>query len=413
VLHAIAVFRGGFSPSAARAIDATDGTNALVEGLQDKSLLVRLPERPERFRLLEPIRQHALVMLAESGELAAVQRDHFAFFATLAERGDQGLGGPDQAVWLARLTDDHDNLRAALEHGRGRPSGERDRLALALTRFWRVLGHLGEARAWFDETLAVPAPASAQRARAFNAAAGLAWLQGDLGAARTLLESSLTSWRTVGDDAEVQRCLANLGVIASTQSDWAAGTAYLEEGLVVARRLDDDLATGIVLGNLGVLGAHLGDHDVALERLTEAERVLRRLGDEARLANALANLGLLAVNRGRAVEAAGHYAASLRIHGTLRQPQSLAECLEGVGWIAARTGREEQAIRLGGAAAALRRSLGAPHRPWSQRVVDCWLEEARHSAGEAADAAWSEGEALSVAEAIALAAAECELAGQG
>ncbi|HEY7201331.1 MAG TPA: tetratricopeptide repeat protein, partial [Candidatus Dormibacteraeota bacterium] len=402
--------RGGFTLEAARAICGLDRTFALVESLQDKSLLVRMPERRERFRMLEPIRHHALELLSESGQLEAVEGAHLAFFAALAERGDRELTGPAQSEWLRALSDDHDNLRAALERGRSQPPAERLRLALALTRFWRVLGHLREGRAWLDDALAAPAPASSERARALNQAAGLAWMQGDLDQARARLEASLAAWRELGDEAGTQGSLANLGVIASTQADWQSGLAYLEEGLLVARRREDQLAIGVLLGNLGVLGAHLGDHEAALERLIEAERVLSGLGDRARQANALANLGLLAVRRRLTADAAGHYARSLRLHASLREPQSLAECLEGVAWIANRLGRPEPALRLGGAAAAIRQAFGAPHRPWSRRVVDDWLEEARTALGPAADAAWSDGASLTLPEAIAAAAAECEAA---
>jgi hypothetical protein len=42
--------------------------------------------------------------------------------------------------------------------------------------------------------------------------------------------------------------------------------------------------------------------------------------------------------------------------------------------------------------------------------VEEWLETARRTLGDGADTAWSEGEALTVPEAVALAAGECELA---
>jgi hypothetical protein len=42
--------------------------------------------------------------------------------------------------------------------------------------------------------------------------------------------------------------------------------------------------------------------------------------------------------------------------------------------------------------------------------VDEWLDAARDTLGDAAGAAWAQGEALTVPEAMALAASECELA---
>jgi predicted ATPase/DNA-binding CsgD family transcriptional regulator len=406
LLRSLAVCRGSFGAEAAAAIAGGD-LAARLEDLQDKSLLVRLPGRPDRFRLLEPIRHHALERLDESGDREAVERRHLEHFAALAERGGRELNGPEQVAWLERLSEEHDNLRAALAFGRDHAPESSLRLALSLERFWSLRGHLSEGRTWFERALERPGPATAERATALNAAAGLAWLQGDLAYARDRLEASLAIRRELGDERGIQGSLANLGVVASTQGDWPAGAAYLEESLELAQRVADDRATGLVLLNVGVLAAHTGDHDRAHRRLTEAAEVLGRAGDPARLANALANQGMLALFRGQVAVAAGHYAESLRIQRTLREPQGLAECLEGVAWIAASRGRPERAVHLGGAGAALRRQHGVPHRPWSRRVVDEWLEGARARLGAAAEAAWAEGGEAGPAEVIALALQEC------
>jgi non-specific serine/threonine protein kinase len=406
----LSIFSGGCSPEAAASVCALGAEDAdlpaTLEALVVKSLLVRVPGRRERYRLLETVREYALEKLTQSGELEAVRREHRRFFAALADRGSVEMDGPGQPAWVERLAEEHDNLRAALELQRGQDVEERLRLVLALWRYLRVRGHLTEGRAWAESALAESGPPTPARAGALNMAAGMAWLQGDLAQAQERLEASLAIRRELGDEVGIQRSLANLGVIASTRGDWEAAVAWGEESLALARRLGNELSTAILLGNLGLAAAYLGDHELALSRLTDGLAITRRLGDAARVANALANLGMLALFRGEVDEARERYSESVRMLEGLGEPQGLAECLEGFAAIAARRGGWERALRLAGAAAGLREARGAPQRPWSRRVVDEWLDRARSALGEAAEPAWAAGRAMTVGQAIALALEE-------
>src|SRR5436309_1522975 len=74
-------------------------------------------------------------------------------------------------------------------------------MARALVQFWEVRGYLTEGRSYLAEALGregadSPTP---ERAKALNAAAVLAWMQGDSGAARALFEESLAIRRELGD----------------------------------------------------------------------------------------------------------------------------------------------------------------------------------------------------------------------
>ncbi len=93
-------------------LDVLDGLASLL----DKSLL-RQNEGPDdepRFMMLETIREYALERLAESGEEETVRNQHAVYYFTLAHEAEPQLRGAEQVRWLARLTLEHDNLRAAL-----------------------------------------------------------------------------------------------------------------------------------------------------------------------------------------------------------------------------------------------------------------------------------------------------------
>ena len=115
----LAVFAGGCTLEAAEAVCSPDGGPGpdVLEGLAslvDESLLQQGtgPDHQPRFRLLETIREYALERLVGSGELDELYRRHAEHYLALAEVAEPELRGQQQALWLERLSAEHDNLRA-------------------------------------------------------------------------------------------------------------------------------------------------------------------------------------------------------------------------------------------------------------------------------------------------------------
>jgi predicted ATPase len=118
LLARLSVFASGFALEAAEAV----GTGGSIDGydvldllafLVDKSLvLVAEHDGEARYRLLETVRQYGREKLEESGEAEPILQRHAGFYLALAERAD--LMSREQAVWLERLENEHDNFRAAL-----------------------------------------------------------------------------------------------------------------------------------------------------------------------------------------------------------------------------------------------------------------------------------------------------------
>src|SRR5439155_5660285 len=104
------------------AMDALEGLSLLV----DKSLVrPEVGDTPQeggdgepRFGMLETVREYGLERLTASGERQTVQWQHAAYYLALTEQAEPHLKGQGQAVWLARLEREHDNLRAALRWAR-------------------------------------------------------------------------------------------------------------------------------------------------------------------------------------------------------------------------------------------------------------------------------------------------------
>ena len=110
------------------------------------------------YRMLETMRHFALECVAESREEAATRERHLAFFLAFAERAEAPLSGPQQGIWLDRLSIDRDNLLAALawcEHAAN--GAERGlRLTTALERFWLSRGMMAQGHLACVAALALP-----------------------------------------------------------------------------------------------------------------------------------------------------------------------------------------------------------------------------------------------------------------
>jgi predicted ATPase len=131
LIRTLAVFRGGFSTSAAEAVGARP--RDVLSNLVTQSLVeVDHDIDDSRFRLLEPVRQYAW-SLADVREREATQRRHAAWAVSLARHASTQLMF-DEARWTELLELEHANIEAAIEWSLGR-SGDESAL--------RIVGYLG------------------------------------------------------------------------------------------------------------------------------------------------------------------------------------------------------------------------------------------------------------------------------
>ena len=118
----LSVFAGGWSLEAMEAVGGgscveSDKLLDVLERLIDKSLVQYddAPDRPPRYRVLEPLRQFGRDRLRERGELTAASERHVEFFLGLFEQAEQVfVKNGVTLAWLSRLSTEQDNLRVAL-----------------------------------------------------------------------------------------------------------------------------------------------------------------------------------------------------------------------------------------------------------------------------------------------------------
>jgi tetratricopeptide (TPR) repeat protein len=332
-----------------------------------------------------------------------------------------------------------------------RELGEKQGIAEVLARLggYMIIDDHEESRKLLQESLGNYQELGDQQgiASTLSSLGTLAWSQHDYAAARTLYEESRAISRRLGNRLQEQSILEMLGNISLEEGDLAAARSYLEEGLTIARafgqkrslavglyflghiafqqgdhrtarvhweesrRLDreNENRGGAVLGSLAELAAIEGDHEAARALWEQSLAEARELRSPERSAKALRGLAEVARRQRDGGKARSLYAQSLQIERELGNPPGIAECLEGLGRVAGAHGQPERVARLLGAVQALSQAgASRPHRKGQQVRAqdDPTVATARAALGEEAfAAAWAEGRAMTLDQAVAYALA--------
>lgn len=445
----LSVFAGGWTLAAAEAVGTGDGIAReavldLLARLAEQSL-VQVEEQPdggERYRLLETLRQYGREKLVAGGEAGGVHGRHAECYLALAEDAEPHVNGPQQEIWLGRLEAELDNVRAALRWWLEQGNAECGlRMMLALRPFWGRHGFAAEALRWLAALLSLPARVpSALRGQALVSAAIFYSFQGDLDRAGNLGREARETLRTAGDRRGEADSLVWLACFALLQGDYVACVRLGEESLALWHQLGiaggvanallwlgrglthignvvqarpliaEALATSRQAGNpyavamatefLGEAEEAGGEHAAARNRYSEALTLYQELGDQGGIATVSADLGRQALRGDDRHEARRRYRQGLTVAREMGFRTRLCDALEGMAALAAEESQPERALRLAGAATALRGTGVAS--PMQRDCVAPRLEQAQQAVGEQqATAAWAAGQALSLEEAVA------------
>ena len=422
-------------------LDLLDGMSSMV----DKSLLQQFEQAngEPRFLMLETIREYAREKLETSGEDAATKRAHAAYCLVLAEEA-AAQSGTEGAEGRERIALEHDNFRAGLDWLT--ETGDADwglRLGTALFRFWESREYLAEGRDRLGKLLRMPsaAPPTKARARAVFAAGVLASEQGEVGEAGALMmeslaisrqlgdkqgvavslnaravhardlgnlaqahalfQESLALWRELGDLKAMARALSNLASVLKMQGEFEMARSLCGECLAIFQGLGDRTGVAWSMNNQGDVERDRGDSAAARALYEQALGIFRELDDRWGIAGTLADLGNLAREQQHCSAALSLYRESLKIFQELDHKRGIARLLECCACSAAVEDQAERSLRLAGAAAALRKSIGAPLTPAEQAKLEAILEPARRALSNTASAtAWLSGWDMPLEKAI-------------
>jgi len=379
----------------------------VLDQLADQSLLRRVPEFDElRFLMLQTIREFAAERLAESEEADRIRDRHLEAFIALAQQAQPQLFGPQRKEWLDRLEVDHDNFRGALEWAIA-SGNTRQALSLggSFWRYWQMRGHIHEGRARMQQVLALPGGDAfpTERLQALEAAGGLAYWQADMDAAQGFYDASLELTRQVGDKRAIANAIYNDAfpmLVRRVELDRAR--PLLREALPLFEELNDEAGVGRSywgLGNAEYFQQHL---EAAREQLQAAEAIFRRLDNRFDLAWSLHTLGLVTMKMGRVDAARTYFAEALTLFAQANDVSGIVLQLDNLAAVARAEGDPMKATRLFAAAATYQLTSGTA-LGHLLREQEGRLHPREGLDDREADTAWSEGQAMSLEQAVAYA----------
>jgi tetratricopeptide (TPR) repeat protein len=437
-----------------------------LETLIDNSLVAHAAAASgaPRYAMLETVREYAMLRLADSatGEQDMLHRRHADFFLALAEQAEPHLTSGGRGPWLAQLEVERDDLRAALEWS-SVTTGEHERelrLAAALGWFWYFGGNLREGRDWIEHALArtEAPPATAIGTKGLYNSGGLAHALGDFLAARLRLEEAAALCREIGDQPGLGYTLMYLGILELSQGNpkaaraqfaesleilrahgtrwwqafglWRLGDAVLasgdapapqslyEESLALFRSVDDPWGSAFALNSLGRLAAIEGRYEAARSLYSESKGLFRQVGDKWGRGTELFGEGFAAVHQGAYGDARALFDEHLGLWREIGNQTGMALSLIGFAVLALAYSQKTASLMSDGssvqnarrgtallaAADALAKARGFRMLPWDQAEFDHWLATAHARLDDAVfAAAWAEGRAMTLEQAIVLA----------
>ena len=411
LLRRLAVFVGGFTLEAAEAVVSGPGESGIdpfegVTSLLDNSLLRQDagPGGEPRFTMLETVREFALELLAASGEEDATRKRHAAWCLTLAQSiGLDSVRGRDQAVWLARLDADLDNLRAAIAwfDAAGEPINVL-RLLSATYPYLAVRPYHAEVRRWLEPALrAAPDAPTAVRVEVLYVAASTMSFLGDGPAAVAYAEEGVALARVLGDPLALGRAHFAVGIAWAFSDDVARAAVAYEEAVSLLRQTGVTSWEAMALGELGDTRLMVGDVAEAVRLLDEALALHRRIEFPLGIALTLGERAHAARMQGDQVLAARLFAESITVAGEIGSERLLLGAVAGLAGVAMALGQPERAARLLGAVETEGETRGVGrigHAAHTKRIV----KEVEASLPEPVFVAtWEAGGQLLFADALA------------
>jgi predicted ATPase/DNA-binding SARP family transcriptional activator len=401
---AAGVFPAWFGPdalAAAAGLPVGAARGALAD-MVDVSLAVIGPADHDRFRLLPPVRRHALLLLEADGDAGEVHRGLLGWALALGEALDRQARGPDLSAAVARLSAELPTLRAvlhrSLDDGRpadalrlferlafcwasspaarevGRwggdllahtgavPRRERVRIEVLAMQsadtFAEAAVHLEAAERAMREADAVGDARSGAAARML-VAIGLGWRGERLDEADALVAEAREATLATEDAFFASEALTCQGLLALRRLDLAGGLRLLDAALAEHRATGTPVGVARVLFFIGFARRLAGDLEGARRAHAEARRITAggRVTTWLRATMALGHTELAAGDLDAAAEA---YRAAHARAGDVGDERIVLNALAGLAMVAHRAGDGARAAPLMLAAAEQAVAAGLP-----------------------------------------------------
>jgi tetratricopeptide (TPR) repeat protein len=453
LLRTASVFVGGWTLDALEAVADAPNTIEYLDQLINKSLVVTEERGNEmRYFMLETIRQYAREKLFDAKQASAARDRHLIYFDDLSERMWNGLRLPDLFDWRDRVDDELENLRAALEWALENHIEDAVHLA---ANFCVITGWMGDqteglalVKTAVERTKSLPpvdghAHTHRQKliAKALYAESLVALGQGNLPLVIQVLQEAITISRVTGDKlilgfslemyftastlfnapggAEAAQeglsiftdevddkfglamAYANMARVAASKGDLGEKKKYSEKIRGLIGEIPLSFQTGLILMGMGMDESRQGNYETATTLFEDGLNIFKRLRSKNFQLAMTSELGHIARHTGDLNQAKKIYGETIIGWQDLGHRPAIAHQLECFAFVAIAEEEPQRAIKLLGAAEALREKIGSPMASYEVMEYHKEVAQLRTMLAEAEfNAFWAEGRAMTMEQAI-------------
>jgi predicted ATPase/class 3 adenylate cyclase len=456
LLQFASVFVGGWTLDAVEVVSEDPNAIEHLEQLVNKSLVVTEEHGYEmRYYLLETIRQYAREKLFEAKQSSVARDRHFFYFDTLSEKISEATRSSDILTWRDRAEDEAENIRAAVDWGLENHVEESLHLATNYCPISDWIGRLAEgmlllqlamervrslppvsenanihrqkliAKALFSQALAGMGQGNIPLAiQSSNEAIAISRLTGDkliLGYSLVLYTAASRFINAPGAPKAAQEALSIF--MNEINDKWGLSLAYLSMGIVATaegalsekrkyiEKLKELIGEGSVTYQAGLLflmmgmdeSAH-GSYGSARQFLEDGWNVFKRLKYKHFQLSARSEMGHIARHTGDLQQAKQIYRETVVGWNDLGQRAAVAHEVECFAFIAIAEEEPQRAVKLFGAAEALREKAQSPMTDHERLEYDQAVAQVLALLNPSdVNGLWADGRAMTIEQAIAYA----------
>ncbi len=262
--------------------------------------------------------------------------------------------------------------------------------------------HLEQALALFrqvDDQMGV--------ADAFHWLGHMALEHSEYARARSFFQDSYARLNDFGDRVSLTLLLNDLGLVSYLQEDYAIARAYSEQGVALCREIGSKFGMAMTLNRLGDLARCEGDYGRADTLYNDSLSLFKEMGYSSQTASAWHNIAHVRLSQGEGVQAAKLFHQALNEFREMGDKKGVTDCLTGLAGVAIQFGQPGKGARLLGASEMLKQELGATWWPANHIAYKGHLSRLHEQLDDATfNAAWAEGRAMTLEQAIEYALGE-------
>lgn len=328
--------------------------------LVDRSLLRRTEDVAgvARFAMLETLRHYGTESMTPPA-LGDARNAHLRTFASFVEQAAEGICGPDQMTWLARINADYANIRAAL--GWSLESGDLDAgmlLGGLLGRFWDWTGRLKEADEWLTRLSEADEQQRSSRASVLAWRSYLAWEFGDTEKARDLSDAAQIAAMAGGDPVERANVLSPKALIARSTGDLDSARESSMEIIALGDEVGSEWMAAWAASTLATIALAAGDASAAETHARDTITRFERIGDRRGTGWGLVACAQADFAQGKFGAARDHARQALSASFNTHDDRNVSWALELLAEIAHAQQQYERSAQLWGAARPAREDRG-------------------------------------------------------